>query len=265
MKRVLLVALLATLTLGCGARTEVVKDKVLKQIDELLGKMDVERKQIQIELKALTDGIEGIRKAKIKAQVKTDQLKGEVEPFQEQIAKIDEVLKKLRPHMEATKPVEIAGKSYAPNEIKETADKLLAERKRLSDKVTNLTTVEVSLEQTASGLEKQQNAYQQKLQKLQGQVAQIDAQSLALKAKQEAAAAMGNADQSLSASVDGLQEKVNNLLADGKADLQTEDEKWNEAAATKEIDSTDSTIAKFQGSGDTAAEIDKILGDSKKK
>lgn len=264
MKRILLVVLLGTAMVGCGARGEVAKEKVLKQIDNLLGKMDVERKQIQIEMKGLKDGVEGIRKAKIKAQVKDDQIKAEVEPVQEQMGKVDDVLKKLRPHLEATKPVEIAGKSYAPNEIKETADKLLKARKQLSDKASALKTVETSLEQTVSGLEKQQDTYQQKLQKLEAQVAQIDAQSVALKAKQEAAAAMGNADQTLSASVDGLQEKVNNLLAETKADLQAEDEKWNETATDKQIDSLDSTLSKFQGSGDTASEIDKILGGAKK-
>ena len=264
MKRFLVAVLTLGFVAGCGARVEVAKEKVLKQIDNLLGKMDVERKQIQIEMNALKDGVEGIRKAKIKAKVKQDQIKGEVEPVQEQIAKVDKVLTLLRPHLEATKPVEIAGKSYAPSEIKETAEKILKERKQLSDKANRMKTVETSLEQTASALEKQQNSYQQKLQTLEAQVAQIDAQSMALKAKQEAAAAMGNADQSLSASVDGLQEKVNNLLAETKADLQTEDEKWNEAAATKEIDSLDATLSKFQGSGDTAAEIDKILGKSKK-
>ena len=252
------------LVAGCGARADVVTEKVLKQIDEMLGKMDVERKQIQIEMNGLKDGVEGIRRAKIKIRVKGEQFKADVEPVREQVAKVDDVLKKLRPHLESTDQVEIAGKSYAPSEIKETADKLLTERKKLSDKEGALKAVEISLEQTASGLEKQQNAYQQKLRKLEAQVAQIDAQSIALKAKQEAAAAMGNADQAFSASVEKLQEMINNLLAETKAELQAEDEKWNETATDKEIDSLDTTLSKFQGSGDTAAEIDKILGGPKK-
>jgi phage shock protein A len=169
----------------------------------------------------------------------------------------------LRPHLEAAKPVEIAGRSYAPTEVKETAAKLLKERKRLSDKAEALKAVETSLEQTASGLGRQQNEYQQKLQKMESQVAQIDAQSIALKAKHEAAAAMGNVDESLSRSVEGLQDKVNNLLAETKADLQSEDEKWNETTANKEIDSLDATLSKFKGPADTAAEIDKLMGGPK--
>ena len=207
MKRFFVVLVTMACVAGCGARVEVAKEKVLKQIDSLLGKMDVERKQIQIEMKGLSDGIDGIRRAKIKAKAKQDQIKGEAEPIQEQIAKVDKVLKLLRTHLEANDPVEIAGKKYSPNEIKETADKLLKERKQLSDKADAMKTVETSLAQTASGLEKQQNVYQQKLHKLEAQVAQIDAQSIALKAKQEAAAAMGNADESLSRSVEGLQEQ----------------------------------------------------------
>jgi peptidoglycan hydrolase CwlO-like protein len=263
MKRFLFALLTVALSAGCGARVEVVKKTVLDKLDDLIGKTKVARQQIEDEMKGLNAGVDGIRAAKNKARVKQDQFKAEAEPIQEQIAKVDKVLKLLRPHLEATTPVEIAGKTYAPAEIKETAAMLLKERKRLSDKADALKSVETSLEQTASALERQQNEYQKRLQKMESQVAQIDAQLIALNAKHEAAAVMGSTDDSLSRSVDGLQDKVNNLLAETKADLQSENEKWNETAANKEIDSLDATLSKFKGSADTAAEIDKALGGSK--
>ncbi len=43
--------LIAIFAIGCGARVEIVKDKLLSQIGGLLGKIDVERKQIDIAMK----------------------------------------------------------------------------------------------------------------------------------------------------------------------------------------------------------------------
>lgn len=258
---------LALALAGCGARVEVVKEKVLAQIDSLLGKMDVERKQIEIAMKGLQTGIDGIRKAKIKAKVQRDQVKEETSGIEAQVAKVDGALKVIRPHLDSKDTsevsIDISGTKYSPAELKNTAEKLIGERKKLGDKLSAVKTVETSLEQTASALEKQQNDYQQKIQKLEAQIGQIDAQSIALKAKREAAAAMAMGDDNLASSVKSLQDKVNSLLAGTTAELQSENEKWNETVVNKEIDNIDATISKFKTTSDTASEIDKILGGKK--
>ncbi len=45
---------------GCGdgtkARIEVAKDKALKQLDDLLGSMDVKRKEIDLQVQGLKQG-----------------------------------------------------------------------------------------------------------------------------------------------------------------------------------------------------------------
>lgn len=261
--RVILLCALA----GCGARVEVVKEKVLGQIDALLGKMDVERKQIELAMKGLQTGVEGIRKAKIKAKVKRDQVKEETTSIEAQVVKVDTVLKVIRPHLESKDTsevsIDISGTKYTPAEIRSTAEKLIGERKKLSDKLSSVKTVENTLDQTTNALEKQQNDYQEKIKKFEAKISQIDAQSIALKAKKEAAAAMAMGDDNLAASVKSLEDKVNVLLAEGMADLQAENEKWNETMANKEIDNLDATISKFRTSSDTASEIDKILGGKK--
>jgi hypothetical protein len=40
--------LIGLVTGGCGARTEVAKEKALEKIDSLLGSMDVKRKEIEL-------------------------------------------------------------------------------------------------------------------------------------------------------------------------------------------------------------------------
>jgi chromosome segregation ATPase len=252
---------------GCGARVEVVKEKVLGQIDALLGKMDVERKQIELAMKGLQSGVEGIRKDKIKAKVKRDQIKEESSSIDAQVAKVDTALKAIRPHLDSKDTsevsIEISGTKYTPAQIKSTAEKLIGERKRLGDKLSSVKTVENTLDQTFSALEKQQNDYQEKIKRLESKISQIDAQSIALKAKKEAAAAMAMGDDNLASSVKSLEDKVNGLLAEGIADLQSENERWNETMANKEIDNLDATISKFSTPSDTASEIDKILGGKK--
>lgn len=70
--------LLLTLAGGCGARTEVVKDNVLKKIDTILGELDVKQKDIELGMKGLEEGIGGIRKAKILTKVKADRNRSQV-------------------------------------------------------------------------------------------------------------------------------------------------------------------------------------------
>jgi hypothetical protein len=59
---------------GCGPRGEVAKKRVLDRLDAMLGKMDVHRAEIDDGIKATKKAVEGIRKARITAQVKLDQI-----------------------------------------------------------------------------------------------------------------------------------------------------------------------------------------------
>jgi len=127
MKRVAVlvsVVVVASFWYGCGARVEVAKDKVKQKIDSLLGTMDVKRKEIELGISGLKEGIDGLRKAKIKAQVATEQLGRQAFPQEEKLASMDSALKTLRGHLEGDKPVEIAGKTYSPAELKELADRV---------------------------------------------------------------------------------------------------------------------------------------------
>ena len=53
-------ALLVGLVHGCGARVEVAKDKAMQRIDSLLGSMDVKRKEIELSVTGLKEGIDGL-------------------------------------------------------------------------------------------------------------------------------------------------------------------------------------------------------------
>ena len=253
--------LAVALVLGCGARVEVAKERISEKIDSLLGKLDVKRKEIEISVTGLKEGISGLRKAKIKAQVSSDQIQRQAKPQEEKLASMDAILKTLRGHLAAAKAVEIAGKTYSPEQVREMADRILEARKACAAQLAGLHESQDRLQKVVSTLERKRHDAQTRLTEIEGQLAVIDSNRIALTAMQQSAAALGESDGTLAKSLDQLQEKVNNLHADVEVDLRCEDEKWAEAqAASKEIDPVEATVARLQDNHDTVAEIDRILG-----
>lgn len=120
---------------GCGARVEVAKARVKERIDSLLGTLDVKRKEIEIGMKGLTKGINGLRRAKIKAQVSGEQIGRQAKPHEGKLASMDVALKTLRGHLEAAGPVEIAGRNYSPQEIHDMTERVLQARKATAAQV----------------------------------------------------------------------------------------------------------------------------------
>ena len=248
---------------GCGARVEVAKEKALEKIDSLLGSMDVKRKEVELSLNALKDGVAGIRKAKIKAQVKHDQISQQAEPFHAKITQADTTLKKLRDHLASNEAVEIAGTKYSPDELKKMASEVIAARKSNADQIAGFEKSKANLKKVISTLEARQREYEARISSLEGQIAQIDTQAVALKAMKDASASMGDANATLDENVTNLEDKVNDLFADMQVELLAEGEQWDATAADKQIDSVDAFIQATQEPTDTIAEIDRILGDGK--
>lgn len=257
-------ALLVGLVHGCGARGEVAKDRLKEKIDSLLGSMDVQRKEIEIGVNGLKEGINGLRKAKIKAQVCADQIQRQAMPQEEKLASMDTALKTLRVHLEAAKPVEIAGNTYSPQELKDLASRVLTARKACSVQLTGFHDSQARLGKVVGTLERKQQDAEKRLADIEGQLAVIDSNRIALTAMQKSAQVMGETDGSLAANLNRLQEKVTSLYGDVEAELRCEDERWGEAAAIKEIDTVESLVARLQNSHDTAAEIDRIVGGPKR-
>ena len=254
-------ALAVACVYGRGARIEVAKDKIQAKIDSILGSMDVKRKEIEISVANLKDGINGLRKAKIKAQVSDDQIHRQAKPQEEKLANMDAALETIKGHLQTGKVVEIAGKTYNPAELKDMAERVMEARKACAGQLAGLHESEARLQKVASTLERRQHDTEARLATIEGQLAVIDSNRIALTAMQQSSAVLGESDTTLAKSLDKVQDKVNSLHVDVEVDLRCEDEKWAETeAATKEIDSVDATVNRLHGSHDTVAEIDKILG-----
>ena len=113
LKRLLVLCLLPAL-LGCGARVEVAKDKILAQVDSLLGEIDVKKKEAEIGVRNLTAAMEQYTRGKIKAKVKLKQVSGRLDELEKKVADADKFLGRLRDYLKAGKNVEISGKTYTP-------------------------------------------------------------------------------------------------------------------------------------------------------
>jgi chromosome segregation ATPase len=246
-------ALAVLLTAGCEARTQVAKEKALEKIDSLLGTIDVKRKEIELSVDALKDGLAGLRKAKIMTEVKLDQLDRKVRPVEERLATIDDTLKTLRDHLKSGRAVEIAGRSYSPDQLKVMAQQVIAERKGAAEQLSGLRDSQVRLKKVVATLERKQQDYESKLLAIENRVAVIDASRIALTALKDAAEAMDGGDQGLARSVEKLEQKVSDLYAEVETELVFEDARWDDSAVM------DTFIIGVQKPTDTIEAIDKVL------
>lgn len=254
--------LIVAVVYGCGARGEVAKDKIKARIDFLLGTMDVKRKEVELRMAGLKEGIDGLRRAKIRAQVSGDQIARQAQHQEERLAGMDTALKVLRGHLATNKPVEVAGTTYSPSELKEMADRVLQARKVCGSQLDAFRQAGDRLTKVVGTLDRKQTEVQTRLTDIEGQVAVIDSNRIALTAMQKSAEAMGPNDGSLAKGLDHLQSKVNDLFADVEVELRVEDDKWA-ATASREIDSVDAVVAKLRPH-DTLADIDRVLDSLKK-
>ena len=143
------------------------------------------------------------------------------------------------------------------------AGRVLGARKDYVAQQDGLREAEQSLQRVVSTLESKQQGYEQRLFRLEGQIAEIDAKRVELKSMQDASVVMGENEEHLARSVDQLEDQVLDLFADVQAELWVEDEKWNAASLETELISADAIVATTQDPSDMIAEIDRVLGGRK--
>ena len=157
--------------------------------------MDVKRKEIEISVNGMKEGINNLRKAKIKAQVSNEQIQRQAQPLEEKLVNTDSALKTIRGHLEAAKPVEIAGKTYSQDDLNDMTDRILQARKLYVGQLDGFHEAETRLNKVASTLERKQLDLQKQLADIEGQLVVIDSNRIALVAMQQSAEAMGDNSQ----------------------------------------------------------------------
>lgn len=259
--------LAAFLLPGCSdankARLDVATKNVLGKLDDMLGKMDVQKAEIDNGIKSAKQAADGVRKAKIRAQVQLEQLAEKVRPFEEKVTACDASLVKLRDAIAADMPTTFAGKSYSVDELKAMAGKVIAERKKADTEINGFKTARESMTKQVAMLADTQQKIETKVVNLQAQIARLDGEIAAAKAMKHASASMGDANSTLSDNLNELEKKIATLSGDARAELANETDRWSSSSTEKAISDVDAFIRDSQRPSDTLAEIDAILGKKK--
>lgn len=253
---------------GCGdagkARLDVGKKKVQDQIDEALGKLDVQKAEIDNGIRSAKQALEGVRKAKYKDQASLDQLDDKVKPHEEKIGKCDESLARLRDAIKADRPADFGGKTYSMAELKDMAGKILQTRKDAEEQIKGFDKARDNIRTVVATITKQQQELETRIAKLQAANTKLDAEMAAAKSMKDASARMGDANNSLSENLDELDRKIAALSGEVRADLAGESEKWGDGKADKAIGDVDAFLKASQTPSYPVAEIDRVLGPAKK-
>ena len=253
---------------GCGdagkARVDVAKKKVLDQIDDALGKMDVQKAEIDTGIKSAKKAVGELRKAKHQAQAQLELLDEKVKPHQEKMTRCDESLAKLRDAIKGDTPADFAGKTYTVAELKAMAGKLIEARRECEEKLKGFDAARTNMRNVVATLTKKQDDLDARVVRLEAVNAKLDAEMVATRAMKKASAAMGDSDATLGENLDELERKMAALSGDVRAELAGESEKLTSTGADKSLSEVDAFLKATQSPGDTVGEIDKILGPVKK-
>jgi chromosome segregation ATPase len=247
-----------------GSRGEVAKKKALDKLDDALGKMDVEKAEIETGIKSAKKAVGELRKAKHQAQAQLDLIDEKVRPHQDKMARCDETLAKLRDLITADAPAELAGKTYSVAELKAMATKVLEARKECEEKVKGFDTARTNMKNVVATISKKQDELEARVAKLEAAKSKIDAEYAAAQAMKKASAAMGDSDATLGENLDELEKKIAVLSGEVKAELAGESEKLTATGTDKTASEVDAFLKTTSSPGDPVGEIDKILGPAKK-
>ncbi len=181
MFRHLLVFGLVLLLVGCGARTEVAKEKILAQVDKLLGDIDVRKKEAQLSVQGMEVGIDKIKMGKIESKMRLTQVSESLSAIEDKIAQADKALGRLRDHLKDGKEAVINETKYSLVELKEMAVKIIDDRKKLTTEADGLKSTQKRLGSIVTLLEQREQDGRERIANIKQSLNEIDAKAVALK------------------------------------------------------------------------------------
>ena len=236
----------------------VAGDKVQGAIDEIFGKLAVDRKQIENGMAGLDKAEKEIGVAKFELLGTSKLLNHKVVDREEKIKKIDSALVKLRPLLDSKEPVVIGGVSYTPENIQKTTAKLLASRKQDDTELKQLKISEKNLKAAAEKLASQQDAIAGKRAEFKQKLVSLDNLLIEAKAYQKASATMGSGPGDFADKVEALGQQLDVVSVEVEASVKYQREQWDKISVEQELQSADTLIGKLNSSN-LSEEIDKIV------
>jgi chromosome segregation ATPase len=244
---------------GCGARGEVAKEKVLSQIDKLLGETEVQKKEMEISLRNMHQAVEKLNEGRISATVQLEKMQEKVEAQEARVNKNKDNLAALATKIKEGQSVSLGGKSYNPDELKEIADKAVDLTKSAKKELESLRRSQKNLEVAVSSLTTRHKEAKEKLSALEGKVREFDSKIAELKTLKDARALAGDSDKTLAANFEALEKQIEDIHTKTETDLRVEQERWKDVSAKTHSDDVEKIVSASRGVDGTLAEIDRIL------
>ena len=215
---------------GCGGvsdRVGVVADKALKEIDKLIGNLDIQRKTVERKLNEVQDATRKVGEEYVRFEVKYKRAITKQEKLAEDKAAVISNLKKLKDMLaEAGESGSITrnDKEVSAAKLNTMAADQLQKLKLINTQSMQAETTVGLLKQNVEMLSKQKNTSEQQLTKLSSMIKKIDGQIEILRA-QRTAESIGSPDKSINTGFEELEASVDKLSEDLEVQIAVTDEK----------------------------------------
>lgn len=246
---------------GCGARAEVAKDKLLAQLDKVLGELNVKAAEIDKKRRDLTGEMQVVREKKFNAAVRLELLTKKQETSKQELEKLKQGLARVQPKMEEAKTngkIELNGKEITADELNRMATDLINRVKSKESELGSQQTSIDALKRSADFLASQEKAAADMLGKLDLKITEIKDKKIAIDAVKSANSMVGN-DTSINDKIASLSKEIDNMFVDVETAMRVEEAKLSELQ--NQTMSADELLTETGSDLDaTISEIDAILG-----
>lgn len=252
---------------GAAARMEVAKDSVVKQIDKVLGDLNVKRTEVQMAFDKIQVAYDGLREKRIEAKILRDRFSQDTDDLEKSRDVLRDNLEKLKPLLEeaqASGKVERNGKEVSIGELKALATKTINELKRNGELLAHKKRMASIAETNLKALAANEATSKTQLAALRSDLEEIDSKKDMLDSMKTdttlftgTGTSINDEFQKLSKDVQSLMDKVNTQVAVEQAKLEDR---------IADVETTPATVEElFKDDTDvtgTINEIDAMLKDN---
>ena len=248
---------------GCGPRASVAGDKIVAQIDKVLGEMEVKKKKIEQDYRKLQSDMDNVRAQRIGTEVRLETLKkkqgnsaAEIDIIKGKMTRLSALVAEVK----ESGSIERNGKTYTAEDLNKTAQELVEDyNKKKTEMETNLKTSIDAMERSLEFLKKQETAGKQMMEQIATKMEEIDSRKVAMDAVKSATATAGG-QTSITDKYQSLNKEIEDLFANVETAMRTEEEKLKDLES--HTSTADELLAEPTDLDATMSQLDAILGKS---
>ena len=207
--------------IGCGPRSQVAKNKVIGQIDKVLGELNVKRQTVENSYENAQEAYQKLRDKRLEAEVLKQRFEREIVALEGNQAGIRTNLEKLKPLLEeaqAKGQVEKNGVVRTVEQLKLIADESINELKRNQEQLAHKKKMATISEKNFAVLSANEATSKKQLTQLKDDIASIDSKREMLDSMKTDASLLSGEGTSISDEFDKLSKEVDDLML--KVDTQ---------------------------------------------